>query len=96
MLISQTFRQADVQIRSYFSNLRDPIMMMLLVPGEECHLGFSPKSCTYPTLVTIDPLGVKIVSILLCENNNCPTLFGNFTIDNSLCICIFSKRVSDI
>ena len=31
---------------------------------EECHLDFSPKSCTYSTLATIDPPEVKIISIL--------------------------------
>ena len=69
---------------SYFSKSNDPIARKLLAPGEECHLDFSRKSCTYPTLVTIDPLEVKIISILLYKNSNCPTLFFTFTIDNSL------------
>ena len=51
----------------------------------------SPKSCTYPTLVTIDPLEVKIVSILLYKNSNCPTLFWTFTIDNSLFLTTIEK-----
>ena len=86
----------------YFSKPCDPIVMTLLAPGEECHLDFSPKSCTYPTLVTIDPLEVKIISILLYENNNCPVLFCTFTIDNNsylttvkkkmLCVCLFSLK----
>ena len=41
------------------------------------------KSFTYPTLVTIDPLKVKIISILLYENHNRPMLFCTFTIDSS-------------
>ena len=57
--------------------------MTLLAPGEEFHLDISPKSRTYPTLVIIDPLEVKLVSILIYENNNYPMLFCTFTIDNS-------------
>ena len=93
-------------MRRYFSKSHDPNVMKLLAPGEECHLDFSRKSCTYPTLVTIDPLEVKIISILLYKNSNCPTLFFILTIDNSLfhatvkknvlCLLIFSKRVSDL
>ena len=40
---------------SFFSKSSDPVMMMLLTPGEECHLDFFPKSCSNPSLVTIDP-----------------------------------------
>ena len=86
----------------YFSKACDPIVMTLLAPGEEFRLYFSPKSCTYPTLVTIDPLEVKIISILLYKNNNCPTLFYTFTIDNSsflttvkkkmICVSLFSVK----
>ena len=72
-----------MQIVRYFSKSRDPIVMTLLAPGEEFHLYFSPKSCTYPILVTIDPLEVKIISILLYKNINSSMLFGTFTIDNS-------------
>ena len=36
----------------YYSKLHDPIVMMLLAPGQECHLDFSPKSHTYPILAT--------------------------------------------
>ena len=90
-----------------FQKSHDPIMMILLAPAEDCHLDFPPKSCSYPTLVTIDPLEVKILSILLYKNNNCPTLFCTFTINKSsflttvkkknvLCILIFSKKVSDL
>ena len=86
---------------SYFSKSNDPIARKLLAPGEECHLDFSRKSCTYPTLVTIDPLEVKIISILLYKNSNCPTLFFTLTIDNSLfhatvkkmyCVSLFSVK----
>ena len=86
---------------SYFSKSNDPIVMKLLAPGEECHLDFSHKSRTYPTLVTIDPLEVKIISILLYKNSNCPTLFFTLTIDNSLfhatvkkmyCVSLFSVK----
>ena len=80
-----------MQIVRYFSKSRDPIVMTLLAPGEEFHLYFSPKSCTYPTLVTIDPLEVKINSILLYENN-CPTLFCTFTIDNSSFLTTVKKK----
>ena len=75
-----------------FQKLSDSIVIRLMAPGEECHLDFSPKTCAYPTLV-------KIISILLHKNNNCPMLFCTFTIDNSsfhttvtenvLCILIF-------
>ena len=91
----------------YFSKSCDLIVMMLLAPGEKYYLDFSPKSCTYPSLVTIDPPGVKTFSILLYKSNNCPMLFCTFTLDNCsflttaekknvLCILIFSKRVSDL
>ena len=57
--------------------------------------------------VTIEPLEVKIISILLYKNNNCPMLFCTFTIDKSsflttvtqkmFCVSLFSvKKVSDI
>ena len=72
-----------------FQKSRDPIVMTLLAPGEECHLDFSPKSCTYPTLVTIE---VKIISILLYENNNCPSLFCTFTIGNSSFLTTVEKK----
>ena len=94
-------------MRRCFSKSHYPIVMMLLAPGEECHLDFSPKSCTYPTLATIDPPEVKIILILLYKDSNCLMLFCTFTIDNSLflttvkkknvlCILIFSKRASDL
>ena len=88
-------------MRRYFSKSHDPNVMKLQAPGEECHLDFSRKSCTYPTLVTIDPLEVKIISILLYKNSNCPTLFFTFTIGNSLfhatvkkmyCVSLFSVK----
>ena len=50
---------------------------IIVAPGQ---LDPSPNSFTYPTLVTIDPLEVKIISILLYEINNCPTLFCKLTI----------------
>ena len=77
----------------YFSKSYDPIVMTLLAPGEECHLDFSPKSCTYPTLATIEPAEVKIISILLYKNSNCPTLFCTFTIDNSLLLTTVKKKM---
>ena len=77
----------------YFSESRDPIVMTLLASGEECHLDFSPKSCTYPTLVTIDPLEVKIISILLYKNSNCPTLFCTVTIANNLFLATIKKKM---
>ena len=67
-----------------FSKSHDPTVMKLLAPAKECHLDFSPKSCNYLTLVTIDPLEVKIISILHYKNSNCPTLFCTIIIDNSL------------
>ena len=69
---------------SYFSKSNDPIARKLLAPGEEYQLDFSRKSCTYPTLVTIDPLEVKIISILHYKNSKCPMLFCTFITDNSL------------
>ena len=69
--ISQILIHSDAEMSRYLSKSHDSIVMMLLAPGEECHLDVSPKSCTYPTLVTIDPLEVKIISILLYKNSNC-------------------------
>ena len=90
----------------YFSKSCDLFLMTLLAPGKEHHLGFSPKSCTYPTLVIIDPLGVKIVSIYFIKiitvqhySALLPLTIAHFLLllkKNVLCICIFSKRVSDI
>ena len=77
----------------YFSKSLDPIVMTLLAPGEECHLGFSPKSFTYSTLATIDPLKVKIISILLYKDSNSPTLLCTFTIDNSLFLTTVKKKM---
>ena len=92
--ICQILIHSDVQISSIFEKLCDPIVMTLLVPGEECHLDFSPKSCAYPTLVTTDPLEVKIISILLYKNNNRPTLFSTFTVDNSSFCTTVKKKAS--
>ena len=77
-----------------FQKLCDPIVITLLAPGEKCHLDFSPKSCTYPSLVTTDPLEMKIISILLYKNNNSPTLFCTFTIDNSSFLTTIKKKMS--
>ena len=77
-----------------FQKSHGPIVMTLLAPGEEFHLDISPKSCTYPTLVIIDPLEVKLISILIYENNNCPMLFGTFTIDNSSFLTAVKKNCS--
>ena len=76
-----------------FQKLCDPIVITLLAPGEKCHLDFSPKSCTYPSLVTTNPLEVKIISILLYKNNNFPTLFCTFTIDNSSFLTTIKKKM---
>ena len=84
---------SSVQIGRYFSNSHDSIMMALLAPGEECHLDFCPKSCTYPTLATIDPPEVKIISILLYKDSNCPMLYCTFTIDNSLFLTTVKKKM---
>ena len=85
---------------TYISNTHtlrcDSIVITLLRPGEECHLDFSPKSCTYPTLVTTDPQEVKIISILLFKNNNCPMLFFTFTNDNSSFLTTVKKKKSCI
>ena len=74
-----------------FQKSHDSIVMALPAPGEECHLDFSPKSCAYPTLVTLDPLEAEIISVLLCKNN-CPKLFCSFTIDNSSYITTVRKK----
>ena len=105
ILISQILIHSYVQMTRYFSKSHDPMVMTLLAPGEKCHLDFSPKSCIYPTLATTDPPEAKIISILLYKDNNCPTQFCTFTIENilffttvkkkKLYILIFSKRVSD-
>ena len=105
ILISQILIHSYVQMTRYFSKSHDPMVMTLLAPGEKCHLDFSPKSCIYPTLATTDPPEAKIISILLYKDNNSPTQFCTFTIENilffttvkkkNLYILIFSKRVSD-
>ena len=69
-------------------------MMTLLAPGEKCHLEFSPRSCTYPTFVSIDSPEVKIISILLYKDSKCPTLFYTFTIDSSLFFTTVKKKMS--
>ena len=103
---THTLRCANEQV-FFKSRVTSFIAMILLAPGEECHLDFSSKSCTNPTLVTIDPLEVKIISILLYKNSYFPMLFCTFTIDNGsfltnvkkknvLCMVIFSKKVSDL
>ena len=89
--ICQILIHSDAQMSSIFEKLCDPVVMTLLVPGEECHLDFSPKSCAYPTLVTLDPLEAEIISVLLCKNN-CPKLFCSFTIDNSSYITTVRKK----
>ena len=61
----------------YFSKSHDLVEMTLLTPGEECHLDFSPKSCTYPTLATIDPPEVKIISISLYKDSKKPPAILN-------------------
>ena len=76
-----------------FLKTDDPIVMTLLVPGEEYHLDFSPRSCTYPTLVTIDPPEMNTISILLYKDSNCHTLFCTFTIDNSLFLTTVKKKM---
>ena len=76
-----------------FQKSRDPIVMTLLALGKECHPDFSPKSCAYPTLVTIDPVEVKIISILLYKINNCPSLFCTFTIDSSSYLTTVKKKM---
>ena len=93
MLISQILIHSYVQMSRYFSKSHDPTVMNLLAPGEECHLDLSPKGCTYPTLATIDPPEVKIVSILLYKDSNCPMLFCTFTIDNSLFLTTVKKKM---
>ena len=93
ILISQILIHSYVQMSRCFSKSHYPIVMMLLAPGEECHLDFSPKSCTYPTLTTIEPAEVKIISILLYKDSNCPTLFCTFTIGNSLLLTTAKKKM---
>ena len=85
----------------YFSKSCDPIVMTLLAPEEECHLYFSPKSCTYPIFMTIDLLQVNIISILTveCYSAPLPLIIAHFLLlqeKNDLCILIFSKRVSGL
>ena len=92
ILIYQILIYSDVQMSRYFSKSCDPVVMMLLAPGEECHLDSSPKSCTYPSLVTRDPPEVKIFSILLYKNN-CPMLFCTFTLDNSSFLPTVKKKM---
>ena len=82
-----------MQMSRYFLKSHDPIVMGSLAPGEECHLDISPKSCTYPTLGTIDPQEVKIISVLLYKDSNCPRLFCTFTIDNSLLLTTVNKKM---
>ena len=93
ILISQILIHSYVQMSRYFWKSRDPIVMTLLAPGDECHLDLSPKSCTYPTLAIIDHPEVKIISILLYENSNCQMLFCTFTIGNSLFLTTVQKTM---
>ena len=44
--------------------------------------------------LTADLLEVKIITILLYENNNCPMLFCTFTIDNSSFLTTVRKKMS--
>ena len=84
-----------------FQKLRDPIVMTLLAPREECNLDFSPKSCAYPTLSTIDPLEVKIISISLFNVNfdfswsfNCHNVTSQRDIDLTyLTLAIFGHEI---
>ena len=72
ILISQILIYSDVQMSiGIFQKLHDSIAITLLATGDECHLDFSPKSCAYPTFVTIDPLELKIISILLLDIITC-------------------------
>ena len=43
----------------------------------------SPKSCIYPTLVTIDPVKVQIMSILFYKNSNCWLRASLFSVNKS-------------
>ena len=65
ILISEILIHSDVKMSWYFSKVASPYYDGILAPGEECHLDFSPKSCTYPTLVTRDPLELNINLVLL-------------------------------
>ena len=94
ILISEILIHPDVKMSWYFSKVASPYYDGILAPGEECHLDFSPKSCTYPTLVTRDPLELNINLVLLYKNNSCPTLFCTFTIDNSSFLTTVNKRKS--
>ena len=94
ILISEILIHSDVKMSWYFSKFASPYYDGILAPGEECHLDFSPKSCTYPTLVTRDPLELNINLVLLYKNNSYPTLFCTFTIDNSSFLTTVKKRKS--
>ena len=89
--ISNTHTIRCVDEKVFFKSRATPLWWHYLAPGEECHLDFSPKSCAYPTLVTLDPLEAEIISVLLCKNN-CPKLFCSFTIDNSSYITTVRKK----
>ena len=92
--ISNTHTIRCVDEKVFFKSRATPLWWHYLAPREECHLDFSPKSCAYPTLVTTDPLEVKIISILLYKNNNRPTLFSTFTVDNSSFCTTVKKKAS--
>ena len=65
----QILIHSDVQMSRYFSKVLWPHHDDMNSSWEECYLDFSPKICTYPTLVTIDALEVKIISILLYKKD---------------------------
>ena len=92
--ISNTYTLRCVDEKVFFKSRATPFWWHYLASGEECFLDFSPKSCAYPTLVTPDPLEVKIIAILLYKNNNRPTLFCTFAIDNSSFRTTVKKKAS--
>ena len=94
ILISQILIHSDVQISRYFSKVTWPHCDDITSSWRGVLLDFSPLSCTYPTLVTTDPLEVKIISIILYKNTNCPMLFCTFTTDNSSFLTTVKKKMS--
>ena len=94
VLISQMLIHLDVQMNRYFSKVVWPNCDNITSSWGEVSPRLLSQELSYPSLVTTNPLEVKIISILLYKNNNSPTLFCTFTIDNSSFLTTIKKKMS--
>ena len=93
VLISQMLIHLDVQMNRYFSKVVWPNCDNITSSWGEVSPRLLSQELSYPSLVTTNPLEVKIISILLYKNNNSPTLFCTFTIDNSSFLTTIKKKM---